>query len=65
MTKFSEFNEDLNKSDLYKNKSCEKCNRKYPETVLNIEGVIHHHGKYVCIDTKTCERIKRKMKRKK
>ena len=56
-------NEELNESDIYRNYSCNKCGRKYPETILNIEGVIHHNKKFECLDRKSCEKIKRKKKK--
>jgi hypothetical protein len=45
---------DLNK--LYKDFPCYLCGRKWPDTVLNIEGHIHHHEKLRCLDTKECQR---------
>ena len=57
-----DINIDLSELDIYKNKTCVRCGRKYPETVLNIEGVIHHAlGEYKCIDIKSCKRAKRKI----
>ena len=53
-------NEELNKLDTYKDKKCYICNRKYPSTVLNIEGVIHHNIKPRCLDNKKCSKYKRK-----
>ena len=53
-------NESLNKLSIYKDKKCIYCGRKYPETILNIEGVIHHKGKYRCLNQKTCKRKKEK-----
>jgi len=55
-------NEELNKLDSYKEKKCICCGRKYPETILNIEGVIHHNESYRCIDTKSCNKFRRKKK---
>jgi len=57
-------NEDLSKMDIYKNKKCTYCGRMYPETLLNIEGVIHHHEPYRCLDQKSCKRAKKKLLRK-
>ena len=54
-------NERLNR-DVYADKECERCGRKYPDTVLNIEGRIHHNGWYVCLDNKSCRRAQRKKK---
>jgi hypothetical protein len=54
-------NEELNKLPIYINKVCECCGRSYPETILNIEGVIHHKTNYLCIDRKECERIKKRL----
>ncbi len=56
-------NEELNKLSIYINKRCVRCDRKYPEVVLNIEGYIHHNGKIICLDTKQCNRAVKKIKR--
>ena len=41
--------------------SCIVCDRKYPDTILNIEAVIHHGAAFLtCTDTKECKRYKRK-----
>lgn len=53
-------NEILNKLDIYKNKACVRCGRKYPITILNIEGVIHHNALYECLDRKACSKFKKK-----
>jgi hypothetical protein len=42
---------------------CVYCGRRETETVLNIEGHLHHMEPYRCIDTKSCQRITRRMKR--
>lgn len=56
-------NEQLHKNPLYKDKKCFKCNRGYPDTILNIEGVIHHNLRYFeCIDKKSCKKYKKKLK---
>jgi len=49
---------DLNK--IHKSKKCIYCNRSYPETILNIEGLIHYGEKPRCLDTKDCNRYKKK-----
>ena len=56
-------NESLNKLNCYKNKKCIYCQRSYPETLLNIEGVIHHNGVYKCIDSKSCRRVRKKRRK--
>lgn len=53
-------NDDLNKSQ--KGLKCVKCGRKHPEVTLNIEGSIHHGCELKCLDTKSCNRIVRKIK---
>lgn len=53
-------NETLNKLDCYKNLACSKCGRKYPETILNIEGRIHHGCDLLCLDTKACNKFAKK-----
>lgn len=63
--KKSKINEDLNKSDAYKNIPCTNCGRKFPETVLNIEEQIHHPKRnkgYRCLDTLSCNQARKKMK---
>jgi hypothetical protein len=56
-------NIDLNKLPFYINKICVNCGRKYPETILNIEGFIHHKEPFRCLDLKQCKRIVRKNKK--
>lgn len=41
--------------EIYKDKKCIFCKRSYPETILNIEGVIHHNKKPRCINVKDCK----------
>lgn len=55
-------NKKLNSLDIYINKECVYCGRKYPETVLNIEGHIHHKEPYRCLNLKECNKIIRKTK---
>lgn len=59
----SQINIDLCKLDCWKDSVCYKCGRKYPHTILNIEGYIHYGSKPQCLDRKTCERIARKRKK--
>jgi len=53
-------NEILNGLSSHRIRACYKCGRKYPETILNVEGVIHHNMPYQCLKTKSCNRAKRK-----
>lgn len=55
--------DDINKalSLIHKNICCARCGRTYPDTLLNIEAVIHHGSKeYLCIDTKACKKASKK-----
>ena len=52
-------NKDLNKLNLYRDTKCILCGRKYPNTILNIEGHIHHNAKYKCIDVKNCQKYRK------
>jgi len=56
----SDTNLELNKSRTYKNKKCTFCGRRFPKTLLNIEGYIHHGQTLRCLDQKTCNRIKKR-----
>lgn len=56
---YNPINEELN-SRHYRDTCCYLCGRKYPDTVLNIEGHIHHGEKYRCLDLKSCRRAQRK-----
>ena len=56
-------NEDLNKLSIYADKHCVHCGRKYPETLLNIEGFIHHGVPYECLDKKACNKIIKKKRK--
>lgn len=51
----------INLNKIHKEKSCIYCNRSYPSTILNIEGIIHHNEKPRCLDTKECNKIKKKI----
>ena len=42
------------------NKKCIYCGRKYPDTILNIEGHIHHNEPFRCLNTKQCNKAKKK-----
>lgn len=56
-------NEELNKLDVHKDRVCVHCGRAYPETILNIEGFLHHQQPIQCVDTKSCRRIARRAKK--
>ena len=56
----SEINIMLNKLGIYKDKTCTRCGRKHPDTLLNIEGCIHHGCKLLCLDKKSCEKFNKK-----
>jgi hypothetical protein len=59
------YNLNLNKLSVYKDELCARCGRKYPDTILNIEGMIHHHCELLCLDKKDCEKaVKKKRKSK-
>jgi len=55
-------NEMLNKLPQWKDKECIKCGRKYPQTLFNIEGVLHHASQFMCINTKECSKYVKKSK---
>lgn len=57
----SKININLNELSIYKDKACVHCGRK--DTVLNIEGYIHHGCKLLCLDRKSCEKSVKKQKR--
>ena len=42
---------------------CKRCKRTSNDTELNYEGKIHHGGKLVCKDQRSCKRARRKMKK--
>lgn len=54
---------ELNELNIYKDKECVYCGRKYPQTILNIEGVIHHKEPYRCLNVKECNRFRKKKKK--
>lgn len=42
---------------------CKLCKRRPPDTILNVEGAIHHGaGRYVCLDTRSCKKARKKLK---
>jgi len=60
----NDVNRELNRLDIYKNNTCVHCGRRYPQTILNIEGVIHHGESYRCLDQKSCKKFKKKKSKK-
>lgn len=46
--------------ELYKDKKCVYCSRSSKETTLNIEGFIHHHEPFRCLDIKECRRRRKR-----
>ncbi len=52
----SSVNKRLNRIAYWKEKKCYQCGRKYPDTIINIEGIIHHKCKEECLDKKDCVR---------
>ncbi len=47
--------------EVYHGYKCDRCGRRHGiNTVLNIEGHIHHNIGFVCMDNKSCKRAKRK-----
>lgn len=43
-----------------KKNRCVLCGRTGAEALLNVEGIIHHHGKIRCLDARNCNRKRRK-----
>ena len=39
---------------------CSICGRRFPDTVINVEGWIHHGGEWKCLNAKECSRYKKK-----
>ena len=54
----------MNINEIHKDKPCERCGRKYPETILNIEGFLHHGNKLECLDRKNCRKVQKKRSKK-
>jgi hypothetical protein len=51
----------LNKNPIYIKEKCNICKRAYPETILNIEAVIHHGAKnFECLNRKECKKYAKK-----
>lgn len=53
-------NEQLHQLNIWKDACCIFCGRKYPETILNIEGHIHHGCRLICLDSKSCTKQRKK-----
>jgi hypothetical protein len=56
----STINLNLNQLPINIGKKCIRCGRQWPDTILNIEGIIHHRGIFQCLDTKSCMAIVKK-----
>ena len=57
-------NRELNQLSIYSHLKCYLCLRSYPNTILNIEGYIHHNQRVRCTDHVTCNRTLKKLKHK-
>ena len=55
-------NNELNQMPQWRGKVCIYCGRSYPDTIINIEGIIHHKGKSRCLDVKDCNKARKKKK---
>lgn len=53
-------NKELGKLSCWINKKCIKCGRTPKETILNIEGFIHHNIKLECLNKKECQKYRKK-----
>lgn len=58
-------NEKLHQLIIWSNSKCKLCGRKYPETIINIEGHIYHGCDLICLDKKSCMKQIKKNKRSK
>lgn len=58
-------NQALNQLQQYKKLCCCVCGRTYPQTILNIEGVIHHGKRPECVDVFSCLKTATKIKKNK
>lgn len=56
-------NEELNKLSVWVDTKCIICKRGYPDTIINIEGIIHHSCKPVCLNIKNCNKYVRNTNR--
>ncbi len=56
-------NIELHQLPEHKDKVCVRCGRGFPDTILNIEGTIHHGTKLLCINTQICKRAAKKLKK--
>ena len=57
-------NIDLHRLPENKDKVCTRCGRGFPQTILNIEGTIHHGTKLLCVGKTICNRVAKKAKKK-
>ena len=53
-------NKELNELKQWKDVKCIYCGRKYPNTIINVEGIIHHKCKPICLDIKKCKKMRKR-----
>lgn len=52
---------EIREQEQYIDCKCIYCGRSFPLTMLNIEGKIHHGEPWRCVDTKDCNRARKKL----
>lgn len=45
---------------------CRLCGRRPPDTILNVEGALHHNVRYYeCLNTRACKKARKKQTKQK
>ena len=56
-------NAKLNAIEPWKHRRCTRCGRRYPDTLLNIEGVLERGEQLQCYNRRSCEEFRKAVRR--
>lgn len=49
-------------NEIYRGRSCILCGRSFPDTLLDVEAIMHHHMPPRCKDQNDCKKAARRKK---
>ena len=55
-------NIQLNALEPWKHRACKRCGRKYPQTLLNVAGVIEQGESLQCVNRRSCDDFRKTVK---
>ena len=52
-------NIELNAIPYWKARGCPRCKRHYPQTLLNVWGVLNRHESLQCVNRRACDEARK------